>query len=159
MSSQLSQGLLENYRSTLELVADVISQFDDTQWLKGESQLQVPWKLSYHIVDCLDYYFRDEPENDYEWGYRFGGGWWELVEEDAPSKKAMLQYLEGVEERIITHLATLENQDLQKPFDREKEHGETRLAHYIYGLRHTMHHHGSLSLLSLQFGNEEGIWV
>jgi len=158
VSIQLSQGLLENYRSTLKLVADVISQFDDIQWLEGNSQLQVPWKLSYHIVDCLDYYFREAPEIEYDWGYRFGGGWWELAEKDVPSRQDMLKYLENIEERIITHLSSLEDQELQKPFDREKEHGETKLAHYIYGLRHTMHHHGSLSLLSLQFGNDEGIW-
>jgi hypothetical protein len=74
MSRQLVQGLLENYRSALNLVADVVSQFKPEQWQSPATGFQVPWKVSYHIVDCLDYYFREKPDEEYAWGHRFGGG-------------------------------------------------------------------------------------
>jgi hypothetical protein len=63
-----------------------------------------------------------------------------------------------MEDRIVGHLSALKDEDLVEPFDAEREHGETRLAHTIYALRHTMHHHGALSLMSLRFGNPEGLW-
>ncbi len=140
------------------LVREAITGFDDAQWRRGELPLQVPWKLAYHVVECLDYYFREDVAGDFRWGYRFGGGWWSLGPEEIPQQAELLAYLDEVEERIADHLSALADDRLVEPFDPQKEHGHTRLGHYLYGLRHTMHHHGEMSLLSLQFGNAEGSW-
>ena len=64
----LNEALLENFRNATKLVADVMAQFDADQWVGGDASLQVPWKIAYHIVDCLDYYFREEPQKPYPWG-------------------------------------------------------------------------------------------
>ena len=71
----------------------------------------------------------------------------------------MLLYLKDVEARIERQLLELHDASLGQPYDADGEFGESRLAHFIYALRHTMHHHGALSLLSLQLGNGEGIWL
>jgi uncharacterized damage-inducible protein DinB len=158
MSRLLCDDLLDNYRKGIKLVAETIDQFDEEQWGKGIDFFQVPVKIAYHIVDCLDFYFREDPGKEYRWGHRFAGGWWELAEEEQPAPEAVLEYLQEIEERIVRHLTSLEDDDLVTPFDAEKQHGETRLGHYIYGLRHTMHHHGALSILSLFYGNEASGW-
>jgi hypothetical protein len=71
---------------------------------------------------------------------------------------SQLGYLGEIEQRISQHFSTLGDEDLTTPYDAEKEHGDTRLGHYVYALRHTMHHHGALSLLSLTYGNQQGTW-
>ena len=159
MSNLLCDSLLDNYRKAIMLVAETIRQFDQEQWGKGIDFFQVPSKIAYHIVDCLDFYFRESLNEEYKWGHRFGGGWWELPDEGQPTQEALLEYLKDIEDKIVQHLTSLNDDDLVTPYDEEKQHGETRLGHYVYALRHTMHHHGSLSLLSLYYGNEEGSWA
>ena len=159
MSNLLCASMLDNYQKTIMLVAETISQFDQEQWGKGIDFFQIPSKIAYHIIDCLDFYFREIPNDEYKWGHRFGGGWWELADEQQPTQEALLEYLKEVEERIAYHLTSLIDIDLATPYDEEKRHGETRLGYYVYALRHTMHHHGALSLLSLYYGNENGTWV
>jgi uncharacterized damage-inducible protein DinB len=159
MSSVLCEGLLDNYRKAIGLVAETIGQFDPEQWRQGISFFQVPCKIAFHTVDCLDYYFREAPEMEYRWGHQFGGGWWELTDDAQPDQQALLGYLREVEARIEEHLTSLTDGDLVTPYDAEGQLGETRLGHYVYALRHTMHHHGALSLLSLYQGNEEGSWM
>ncbi len=153
----LNKALIANFKGATKLVADVLTKFSQDQWVRGDASLQVPWKLAFHIVDCLDYYFREDVP--YQWGHRFGGGWWQLADDKIPNPDSVLEYLKEIEERIVRQLSSLEDQDLAEPFDPEKQLGDSKLAHYIYALRHTMHHHGELSLLSLQFGNEEGLWT
>ena len=159
MSNPLCKSLLNNCENAIALVAETIRQFDQEQWLSGIEFFQVPAKIAYHIVDCLDFYFREDPGAEYEWGHRFGGGWWKLSDEEQPGPEDLLTYLKEIEGRIAGHLGSLSDEDLTTPFDEARQHGETRLGHYVYALRHTMHHHGALSLLSLYHGNEEGSWA
>jgi hypothetical protein len=158
MSRVLCDSLFRNFQRAVKLVAESIGQFEQDQWTRGIDSFQVPCKIAYHIIDCLDYYFREQPDKPYQWGYRFHGGWWELSDEKQPTPDALLQYLGDIEQRISQHFSALHDEDLATPYDEEKEHGDTRLGHYVYALRHTMHHHGALSLLSLTYGNQHGTW-
>ena len=159
MAEIFCQSLYVNFNNAFRLIEDTLSHFSPDQWLRGEDAFQVPAKISYHILDALDYYFRPEPTEKYTWGHRFGGGWWELPEADLPSPEDLLIYLKELEERVHWKFShELTDADLSEPFDKAKQHGETRLGHFVYALRHTLHHHGALSLLSLQFANPEGIW-
>ena len=158
MSRALCNSLDENFQAATKLVAETIGQFSPNQWTRGIDTFQVPCKIAYHIVECLDYYFREEPDKTFQWGYRFQGGWWELADENQPTPQALLEYLSEVECHVRHHFSGLQDDDLAIPFDKEKEHGETRLGHYVYALRHTMHHHGALSFISLSFGNKHGTW-
>ena len=158
MSQDLLNSVAVNYQDSAKMLAETIMQFTPEQWTKGFNYFQVPWKIAYHIIDCLDYYFRPQPEVEYQWGHRFGGGWWELPVDKIPAPETLVSYLYEIEERIEEHFSMLQDEALVTPYDAGREHGETRLEHYIYALRHTMHHHGALSQLSLCYGNPEGSW-
>jgi len=158
MSQVLSTSLANNFQEATKLVTETIHQFKPEQWTKGIDAFQVPWRIAYHIIECLDYYFREQPTEPFEWGHRFQGGWWELSADRLPSPDDLLRYLEEIEHRISRHFSALDDSQLTSPYDKEKEHGQTRLEHYVYALRHTMHHHGALSLLSLSYGNPQGTW-
>ena len=159
MAHVLCDSLLDNCRNAIAQVVEVTQQFDREEWLKGIDFFQVPAKIAFHIVDALDYYFRENPDEEYKWGHRFGGGWWELADEGQPSQEAVLEYLREIEERIERHFVLLDDASLVTPYDKKKDHGETRLGHYIYALRLTMHHHGAFSLLALHYGHPEGTWA
>ena len=64
-----------------------------------------------------------------------------------------------LEARIERELSSLTDDQLTAPHDEERRHAETRLGHYVYALRHTMHHHGALTLLSVHMGNRGGSWA
>lgn len=86
------------------------------------------------------------------------GGWWELPADKIPTLADLLAYLGEIEGRIAAHFSQLQDEDLVSPFDQAQEHGANRLEHYVYALRHTMHHHGALSQLLLSYGNPPGSW-
>ena len=157
MSHLLCDGLVDNYRKAIWMVSEIIGHFDEEQWGEEISPLQVPWRIAYHIVDCLDFYFRGDEE--YEWGHRFDGGWADLHDDEKPTQEDLLAYLNNVEEKILGHFAEIDDDDLGNTYREKNRQRETWLAHYVYALRHTMHHHGALSLLSLSQGNAEGSWA
>jgi hypothetical protein len=140
------------------MLESTIEEFDDQQWITGFSILQVPVKLAIHILDTLDYYFCGKPSDQYTWGHRFGGGWWELKDDQLPSKTAVLDYAREIAQRIFSELRAKQDSDLFHPFEID-DSGATLLGHYVYALRHTMHHQGQLSCLSIQQGNEGGDWA
>lgn len=159
MAQVLCDSLLDNYRKAIALVAEVTRQFDREEWRRGINFFQVPSKIAFHIVDTMDFFFRENPDDGYQWGHRFGGAWWQLSDDAQPSQEAVLEYLSEIEERIVQHFSWLDDASLVTPYDTKKEHGDTRLGHYVYALRHTMHHHGAFSLLALHYGHQEGTWA
>jgi hypothetical protein len=140
------------------MLRSTIAKFDAQQWPRGLSAFQSPAKVAYHTVECLDAYFRDDPDADYARGHRFGAPFWELADEEQPSQEALIEYLDELKTRIECELSSLTDAQLGEPHDAEKRHAETRLGHYVYALRHTMHHHGALTLLSVHHGNQGGSW-
>ncbi len=134
-----------------------VERFDDKQWVTGISVFQVPVKQAMHIVDCLDYYSSGKTGDQYKWGHKFGGRWWELSGDQLPTKAALLAYTQEIEERIISELTSLNDEDLSSPFEIDQS-GKTLLGHYVYALRHTVHHHGQLTVLLVHHGNEGGSW-
>jgi hypothetical protein len=47
---------------------------------------------------------------------------------------------------------------LSQPFPIADGSGATWLGHYVYALRHTMHHEGELAAISVRMGNAGGVW-
>jgi hypothetical protein len=159
MRTSLTDDLLDQYKRAISMLRTTIGKFDEEQWASGISWFQSPAKVAYHVIECLDAYFREDPDGPYTWGYRFGAPFWELSDEEQPSQEDLLDYLQDLEVRIEHEFASLADEDLAQPHDAEKRHAETRLGHYTYALRHTMHHHGALTLLSVYHGNEGGSWA
>jgi uncharacterized damage-inducible protein DinB len=155
----LTEDLLDQYQRAIAMLCATIRKFDRPQWTKGLSAFQAPAKVAYHTVECLDAYFREDPNAEYRWGHRFGAPFWKLADEEQPSQESLIDYLGELEARIERELSSLTDDQLTAPHDEERRHAETRLGHYIYALRHTMHHHGALTLLSVHFGNQGGSWA
>jgi hypothetical protein len=155
----LTKDLLDQYRRALSMLRATIGKFGPEQWTAGISWFQSPAKVAYHTVECLDAYFREDLDAEYTWGHRLGAPFWELADEEQPSQEWLLGYLEELQTRIEREFSSLADSDLAEPHDTEKRHAETRLGHYVYALRHTMHHHGALTLLSIHHGNQGGSWA
>jgi hypothetical protein len=159
VSTLLTEDLLDQCQRAIAMLDATIRKFDRRQWTQGISAFQAPAKVAYHAVECLDAYFREDPNADYRWGHRFGEPFWKLADEEQPSQEALIEYLGDLGARIERELSSLTDDQLTAPHDEERRHAETRLGHYIYALRHTMHHHGALTLLSVHLGNQGGSWA
>jgi len=151
--------LIDQFQRSFHMLYEEIERFDDKQWVTGLDSFLVPVKLAMHIVDCLDYYFSGKTGDEYSWGYRFGGGWWELPDDRLPGKAEILAYAWEIEARIINQLKALDDADLLKPADIHDGAAETALGRLVYALRHTLHHHGELSALAVHHGLQGGSWA
>jgi len=150
--------LLDQFQRTFRMLYEEIDRFDDKQWTAGLDSFLVLVKVAMHIVDCLDYYFSGKTGAEYPWGYRFGGGWWELPIEKLPGKSEVLAYAWEIEARIINQFKALDDLDLLKPALIKDDAAETTLGRLVYALRHTVHHHGELSALAVYHGLQGGSW-
>jgi hypothetical protein len=159
LSKVLVEDLLDQCQRAITMLGATIRKFDQQQWTQGISAFQAPAKVAYHTLECLDAYFREDPDVEYAWGHRFGAPFWKLADKEQPSQEALIQYLEELEARIERELGSLTDDQLTAPHDTQRRHAETRLGHYIYALRHTMHHHGALTLLSVHHSNHGGSWA
>jgi hypothetical protein len=159
MGKTAINDLVDQYRRAFHMLYEEIERFDEQQWRRGLDSFQVPVKLAMHITDALDYYFSGKSGDQYRWGHHFGGGWWELADDQMPNKATVLAYTKEVEGRIINELSSLNDADLSKPFAIHDGSGATLLGHYVYALRHTMHHHGELAALAVHHGREGGSWA
>jgi hypothetical protein len=147
--------LVDQYQRTFRMLYEEIGRFGEGQWVKGISDFQVPVRLAMHTVDCLDYYFCGKPGEQYVWGHHFGM----LAENDLPSKDTVLTYAHEIEGRVMAELEALTDEDLARPFAIDDGSGATLLGHYIYALRHTIHHQGELAALAVYHGYEGGSWA
>jgi hypothetical protein len=159
MNTVAVNDLSNQYRRAFQMLYEEVSRFDARQWVQGLDSFLVPAKLAMHIVDCLDYYSCGQPAEQYRWGHRFGGGWWEMEDGQMPDQAEVLAYAHEIEARVLAELGTRQDEDLVRPFPIDDGSGVTWLGHHVYALRHTMHHHGELAALAVYHGREGGSWA
>ena len=116
----------------------------------------MPVKLAYHNIECLDFYFRSDGTEKFIWGHRFGKPYWELSNEKQPTQAELIAYLDEITERIFAHFDALEDDTLTEPFPNNPEW--TRIEQYLYALRHTDHHQGSLAAVADLLGVPSADW-
>jgi uncharacterized damage-inducible protein DinB len=159
MNRELVDDLLSQFHKTTSMVRFTIGEFDEEEWTAGISWFQTPARVSYHLVEALDaYFFGNGESEEFAYGSRFGGPWWELNEEQLPSREEVLTYVEEIGERIDATFASITDEELSAPFELYDWSGKTLLGHLVYALRHTMHHQGALSALSTYHGHEGENW-
>jgi len=158
MSKEMSNDLIIQYQNTFRIFRQEVNRFSEDQWFSGFSFFQVPVKQAMHLLNCLDFYFAEKKGEEYQWGYRLGGGWWELTDEQLPGQDTILSFADDLENKVIEKLQSLGDLDLSKPTNPKYEWAETWLGHLIYALRHTLHHYGQLSALASFHGHEGGSW-
>jgi uncharacterized damage-inducible protein DinB len=158
MTQIVVNELHQAFVDTIGLLRDSIRNFKDDAWRVGPTFFQVPAKVAYHDVECLDFYFKTKSRDEWVWGYRFGKPWWELSNEEQPSQEELVAYLDELEERIAVHFAEAQDETLGEIHDPEGEPVRTQIGHYLYALRHTTHHLGSLVSLAASGGTKPGEW-
>ena len=79
--------------------------------------------------------------------------------EDVPSKSQMIDYLKEVKEHIDCQFDIDKNRELHEIYDNQREGALTLIEQYVYAIRHTMHHHGSLTTLAIMSGVEKVKWL
>jgi hypothetical protein len=156
MARAMAADLADQYRRSFQMLYSEVERFDQRQWITGLSPFLSPVNQATHIIDCLDFYFSGKKGEDYPWCHRFGG-WWELSADQQPDQAAVLAYGREIEARIMAELATLDDADLTRPLGDEGA-AATLLGHYVYALRHTMHHHGELAALAVHHTGDGGSW-
>ena len=150
-----TKSIIDQYKTTFNLLQRSMECFNAEQWISGISQFEVPCKVAYHTLQCLVYYFRDDPEKGYrEIPTKFGKDWWGLSDNELPDQSMMLEFLDEVSESVIAYLSALKDEDLGKQF-----HGQTTImGNIMYAMRHTMHHQGGLNVLSVHHGIDVELW-
>lgn len=157
MSNMIAKDLKHNIDAALHMLAHTIQKFAEEQWIKGLSFFQVPAKVAYHTVECLDFYFKENDE-EFVWGSHFQGGWWEKSDEELPTQAQILEWLDELTARIDAIFADMSDTELLIEDEKKYRHGKTRIGHYIYAVRHTMHHNGGLVQLAVYHGHQEFLW-
>jgi len=154
----IRDGLVDQFDRSLAMLRHVINNIPEEKWLVGFSGLFAPAMIAYHTVESLDFYFSGKTEEEFQWGYRFRGPWWETKPEDWPSKQEVIAYLEEVAQTITLFFDGITEDELVKAFDLYDWSGTTVLVHVIYALRHTMHHQGQLAAFQCYFGIDKETW-
>ena len=154
MVDTLCSAISDQFEKTINITRKLIRSFSVEQWTLGISDFEVPSKVAHHLVDCLDFYFREDREGKYDWGYKLGGRWNELSIEEQPSQEAVLGYLEAMAARIESYFSHISDSDLSTEYNERI----TVLGHCIYAIRHTMHHQGALTALAVYHNCDPDVW-
>ena len=160
MSRAMTDDLFDQFHRTIKMVRFTVEEFEPEQWRSGLSWFQTPARVAYHLVEALDAYFWGGAEGEqFTYGRRFCGTWWELEDAQLPDQEALLGYLDEVQGRIEARFASMDDAELSGPFGLYDWSGKTLAGHYAYALRHTMHHQGALSALATHHGHEGQNWA
>ncbi|MCP4535812.1 MAG: DinB family protein [Chloroflexi bacterium] len=161
MGIVLRDDLLDQFLKAISMVRFTIGEFEEKEWMTGVSWFQTPARIGWHIVETLDFYFSGKRNaQEFKYGYRFADlSPWELPDEQMPKQEAVLEYLDEMEAKIKKTFASLGDEDLDTPFELYDWSGKTLLGHYVYAQRHTMEHHGALTVLATSFGHTEESWT
>jgi uncharacterized damage-inducible protein DinB len=160
MSTIITDDLLDQFLKAIAMVRFTTEEFEDAEWMSGVPYFQTPARLGWHIVESLDFYFSGKKNSkEFKFGHRFGGTpSWKLPDEKMPKKADCLTYLDEIKDRIETAFASLEDKDLSAPYQLYDWSGKTLLGHYVYAIRHTMEHHGALTVIATHFGHTAESW-
>jgi hypothetical protein len=145
MSDIVCKELAFQYKKALHLTRENMLAFDSSQWLNGISFFEVPARVAFHIIDCLDEHFREDRETPYVWGHRYGRGCDDLPIEKLPAKTDLLIYLDEMEQRIVAYFDKIDDRALSRTHNKHS----SVFGQCLKVLRHMMHHQGALNLLAV----------
>jgi len=160
------------FEASWNMLYQSIENVPDEKWAIGIETINKPWSETkgmniwffsntvFHTIQTVDFYTRDDP-NGFEWGYRIGGIDWKSespsVTASRITKKDMLEYLTETKNNLNKKLSSFLDDDLFEQ-DGFKEWQASRLAKFIYTLRHSMWHIGELGKSMREWGCERINW-
>ena len=157
MTPTTTDALKQSWMRTFGVIGDTIRGFTPETWTKGFTEFQMPAKVAYHTVECIDFYFKPKGKK-FAWGSRFGKNYWEMSEDELPTQEDLLTWMTELETRVMDHLGAVTDEELGENYDPAFPNPNTAVEWYLYALRHTVHHHGSLVALADILGTPSGDW-
>lgn len=112
MSQRIVTEIHNNFKNTIGLIRDTITNFDDERWRKEYTWFQVPVRVARHTIECLDFYFKEKGA-PFSWDTRFGRPCWETPNAEQPTQAEVLAYLGEMEVRIAAHFAGVQDEKLR----------------------------------------------
>lgn len=154
----IRDDLLDQFNRSINMLYAVFDNIPSEKWTSGITETRVTSMIAYHVVETLDFYFSGKTDDQFQWGYRFRGPWWETPRENLPTKEEIVTYLREVEARVKEFFKGKDDDALLEDFKLYGWSGETMLGHLVYALRHAMHHQGELTAFQLYFGVGRDTW-
>ncbi len=149
----IGSGLSEQYDRMWEMLRNTVERFSDEQWKMGPTDRAVPVRWAYHAVTSVGFYAGESPES-FDWHARPG------FEGDLallPGRAALLDYLERTAVAMRARILGTADAEFLEP-SAFPWTGESKLAHFVYVLRHATVHLGELAMLLRINGAEQAEW-
>jgi len=158
-NDNLVEHLVNQFDSSWKMLRESIMKVPDDKWSKGIEPIERSWADSkgrniwffservYHIIETVEFYCADDPKI-MKWGSRIGGVEWKKESPEVTAsrikKEIMLDYLEEIKSKLESKLRSFSSEDLFGT-DGFSEWQPSRLAKFLYTMRHSMWHLGELS--------------
>ena len=169
---RISNHLVKQFESSWMMLSESIDNVPDDKWATGVESIEKPWSETegmnvwyfservFHIIQTIQFYAADSPEG-MKWGSRIGGIDWktESPEETASriTKDVMREYLEETKKNLESKLRSFSDEDYYET-DGFSKWQPSRLAKFIYALRHSMWHLGELSRVLRDYDCKRTNW-
>ena len=156
---EIVEHLVKQYDRSWNLLRECIENVPDEKWTVGIKTIDKPWSESkgeniwyfsyivYHIIQTVEFYTYDDPKS-MKWGSSIGGIDWKKESPDVSAsrikKDEMLEYLKETKEKLELKLRSFSESELFET-DGFSEWQSSRLAKFLYTMRHSMWHIGELS--------------
>jgi hypothetical protein len=134
----IGDEVMEQYRRAFEGWAKMVAVCPEEEWRRGDRLHLTPARAAVHAIETVEFYAADGPDG-YSWGHRFGIDWEQAGAEGLPSREEVAAYASEVAAWLAVRLRALSDAQMlaQTAFPWT---GATRLATFLYCLRHTQHH-------------------
>jgi len=170
--NRIIEHLVNQFESSWKILRQSVENAPDEKWAIGMKPINKPWAEAkgqniwffservYHIIQTVEFYSYDKPDF-MKWGSRIGGIEWRKESPEATAarikKDDMLEYLEETKDKLEKKLKSFSDDDLFET-DGFSEWQSSRLAKFLYTLRHSIWHIGELSLALRSYDSERTSW-
>jgi hypothetical protein len=168
----IADHLVAQFESIWNLLKESIEIVPDEKWSVGMDAITKPWNQTkgenvwyfservYHTIETVEFYGYDEPKA-MKGGERIGGIDWkvESPEETASriAKDQMLDYMKETQKNLEKKLRSFSDNEMFES-DGFSEWQPSRLAKFLYTMRHSMWHIGELSRAIREYDCERIHW-
>ncbi len=151
-ASPQAEALADQFMRAFGMFRVAVQAFPVDEWRKGDAPCERPAGLAVHLLESMEGYAALKPGQGSE---GIGVNWEEDDPAKLPSQDEVLTYLDRVEDRWATFLATA---DLTAGEEMFRWTGATLLSRAGYVLRHTQHHIAELCRELLRRGFDAPDW-
>jgi hypothetical protein len=169
---RIAENLVKQFESSWLMLRQCIENVPDEKWSVGLKIIDKPWAEAkgeniwyysdrvYHIIQTVEFYTNDDPKA-MKWGDRIGGIEWRKESPEVTAsrikKDDMLDYIEETEKKLRKKLMSFSDSDLFE-VDGFSEWQDSRLAKFLYTMRHSMWHIGELSRAHREYDCKRISW-